>query len=92
MTSFYVLNKQTIDGEEPLYYDDNMKKYINLRFDGYSDNIVTGDYNLTYVDARKCEKEKDFGRNEETRKFFDMWANDYSLICPDIKSNTDFVL
>ena len=64
VTSFYILNKQTVDGEIPLEYDDDMKKYINLRFDGYSINYITGEFNFTYVDARKCDKEKDFGRNE----------------------------
>ena len=53
---------------------------------------MTGDYSLKYVAARECEKEKDFGRNEETRKFFDAWAHGYSLICPDIKDNDTLVL
>ena len=86
------MNKQTVDGEVPLEYDDDMKRYINLRFDGYSIDYITGEYNLTYIDARKCDKERDFGRNNETRKFFDNWANGYSLICPDIKDNTTLVM
>ena len=40
VTSFYILNKQTIEGEEALYYDDDMKRYINLRFKGFNSDYT----------------------------------------------------
>ena len=63
-----------------------------MRFDGYDINYAEDTMNYTYVGARKCDREKDFGRNKETRKFFDKWNIGYSLICPDITNNETLVL
>ena len=48
-----------------------MKRYINLRFKGFDSDYTQGITNNTYIEARPCERIRDFGKNDETLKFFD---------------------
>ena len=92
MISFFVFSKQ-MNYSYPLYLGREQEKYIEI---GYQ--LMDVDYRNeshwfpSWIKARQCEREKDFGKNNVTKKYFDNWDAGYSLICPDYHNDTHLVL
>ena len=80
---FFILNKQN-KNEEPLYFNETTKRYIDIKFIQWNNNYTIGESKFEEVKAKKCEP-KDF----EKFKIHELktLSDGYSMICPDVRDN-----
>ena len=76
----------------PLYLSRDQEQYIEIGYQIIEADYIKEDFKLEWVKARNCSRDKDFGKNNETRAYFDNWSAGYSLICPNYHNDTHLVL
>lgn len=95
MTTFFIFSKQ-LQKSGPLYlnYGNKMdiRKYINIGFMQTSSHFTKKEFKFDWFPARQCDKEIDFGKSNETLSFYDNYSNDYSLICPPLRNESNLEL